>query len=110
MITKEEGLKQIDEAKWVRDEWKVLNLIVSQENGMDAHCMLSMRPHYCDRGHIQLLIEAGGMNLDHADSFPRFFFSFEEADRHVRTFLKWRIWKERVYPHEMIVPEDKGEE
>ena len=43
-------------------------------------------------------------NLDDADSFPRFFFSFREADEHTRTFLKWRLWKERTHPHMLEVP------
>lgn len=99
MFSKEEGIKQIDEAKWVKDDWGALNLYVSQPNGTMAHCFLTLRPEYCDRGHIQLMIDAVGMGIDGADSFPRFFFSFEEADHHTRTFLKWRIWKHRVYPH-----------
>jgi hypothetical protein len=64
-----------------------------------VHAFLTLRPAYCDRGHIQLLIE--GIDLDGADSFPRFFFSFREADEHTRTFLKWRLWKERTHPHKL---------
>jgi hypothetical protein len=63
-----------------------------------VHAWLALRPVYCDRGHIQLCID-GPLYLDHADSFPRYFFSFEEADAHTRTFLKWRLWKERSFPH-----------
>jgi hypothetical protein len=54
-----------------------------------VHAWLALRPVYCDRGQIQLGID-GPLNLDAADSFPRFFFSFKEADEHTRTFLKWR--------------------
>ena len=46
-----------------------------------------------------LTLTNGPIDLDHADSFPRFFFSFREVDEHTRTFLKWRHWKERTFPH-----------
>lgn len=97
-----EGIKQIDEAKWQVDEYKILNLYVSDADGRPVHCWLSLRPNYCDRGHIQLNID-GNLNLDHADSFPRFFFSFSEADEHCRLFLKWRLWKHRVHKHELVI-------
>jgi hypothetical protein len=55
-----------------------------------------------DRGHIQLMIQ-GIHDLDDADSFPRYFFSFKEADAHTRAFLKWRLWKKRAFPHTLDV-------
>ncbi len=100
-LTKEGGLKQIDNAKWSKDEHGCLNLNVTHEKGTDIHCYLSLRPIYCDRGHIQLFINGVGLWLDPTDSFPRFFFSFEEADKHTREFLKWRIWKHRTHPHKL---------
>lgn len=42
------------------------------------------------------------LDIDWADSFPRYFYSFEEADQHTRSFLKWRIWKHRDTPHHKI--------
>ena len=98
----ERGIADIDAAKWKKDEYGCLNMIVEDEHGCPVHCWLSLRPHYCDRGHIQLQID-GDLSLDHADSFPRFFFSFKEADEHTRTFLKWRIWKHRTHPHVLEV-------
>lgn len=62
---------------------------------------LQIRPAYCDRGHIQLNID-GPLQLDSADSFPRYFFSFIEADAHTRAFLKWRLWRERTYSDGVI--------
>lgn len=103
MITREDGLAQIDGAKWIKDQYGWLNIYVLDEQGRDVHAALSLRPNYCDRGHIQLLFE-GPIDLDRMDSFPRYFFSFEEADKHTRLFLKWRLWKERVYPHVLEVP------
>lgn len=97
-VLEHEGLYEISEAKWTKDEWGVLNLVVHDRHGDEIHCYLSLRPHYCDRGHIQLNID-GPLDLDGSDSFPRFFFSFKEADEHTRTFLKWRLWKHRIYPH-----------
>ena len=87
-----EGLKEIDEAKWCVDEYRTLNLYVTDKEGHKVHSFLTLRPTYCDRGHIQLNID-GRFGLDQADSFPRYFFSFKEADDHTRRFLKWRIWK-----------------
>ena len=81
------------------DKFSCLDLHVTHEKGTDVHCQLSLRPSYCDRGHIQLLIDGDYIGLDYADSFPRFFFSFEEADKHTREFLKWRLWKHRTYDY-----------
>lgn len=95
-MQRKEGIRQIEEAEWVRDEVGCLNLIVTDDTGRRVHAWLRKRPLYCDRGHIQLHIEAPGLYIDSADSFPRYFFSFEEADQHTRAFLKWRLWKERT--------------
>jgi len=102
-MNKDDGLVQIDNAKWIKDEYATLNIHVTDKDGRDVHAFLSLRPDYCDRGHIQLLVD-GNLWLDACDSFPRFFFSFEEADKHTRLFLKWRLWKERTYPHVLEVP------
>lgn len=97
-----EGVAEIDAAKWVKDKTGTLNLLVHGNKGHRVLCWLSLRPPYCDRGHIMLNIE-GDLSLDRADSFPRFFFSFAEADSHARTFLKWRLWKHRIHPHQLEV-------
>ncbi len=102
-MNKEIGIKQIDNAKWEKDKYGNLNLYITQSKGTKIHCWLSLRPIYCDRGHIQLNIDGSYLCLDNADSFPRFFFSFEEADKHTRTFLKWRLWKHRSHPHKLEV-------
>lgn len=102
-LSKKQGLKQINDAKWEKDEFGCLNLHVTHEKGTDIHCWLSLRPIYCDRGHIQLNIDGTYLALDSADSFPRFFFSFKEADKHVREFLKWRLWEHRTHPHELKI-------
>lgn len=97
-MTREEGLAEIDAAQWVSDPHDgCLNLRFSTAISR-IHCWLTLRPEYCDRGHIQLNIN-GPLGLDAQDSFPRYFFTFEEADLHCRTFLKWRIWKHRTFPH-----------
>lgn len=101
-MTREEGLRQIEEANWTPDKFGCVNLRVHDQDGRNVHCWLSLRPEYCDRGHIQLNID-GHLDLNGNDSFPRFFFNFKEADHHTRTFLKWRIWKERTYPHELEI-------
>lgn len=94
-MTKEEGLKQIDETQWERDDYGALHLYITHLSGRRVDAWLSMRPDYCDRGHIQLNVD-GPLNLDGHDGFPRFFFSLAEADAHTRTFLKWRLWGERM--------------
>ena len=96
----EQGLAEIDKAEWQKDEYGCFNLYVSDPKGNKIHSWLSLRPVYCDRGHIQLCID-GPLNLDGADSFPRFFFNFEEADAHTRYFLKWRLWKHRIFEHKI---------
>lgn len=102
-MTKEDGLAEINGAEWIKDTYGCLNLYVHTANQLPVHCWLQLRPQYCDRGHLQLNVSLpgawGGEEIDAADSFPRYFFSFEEADHHCRTFLKWRLWKERTYPH-----------
>lgn len=97
MIPREFGLKQIETQRWQKDKYGALNLYVQSPGVFTVHAFLTLRPHYCDRGHIQLSID--GIDIDCADSFPRFFFSFREADEHTRNFLKWRLWKERTHPH-----------
>lgn len=101
--TKDEGLRQIETAKWVKDQYGALNLDVRTPTGDPVRAWMSLRPAYCDRGHIQLNID-GPLGLDGHDNFPRFFFSFAEADHHTRTFLKWRLWRERTYPHVLEPP------
>ena len=94
----QDGVKIIDEAEWLKDDTNTLNLYVTDRNSNRVHCYMQLRPEYCDRGHIQLNID-GGLGLDGADRFPRYFFSFEEADTHVRLFLKWRLFGHREKPH-----------
>lgn len=105
-MSPEQGIKQINEAQWELMEGS-LNLFVTDAQGRRVIAWLTRRPHYCDRGHIQLNIDMPGAvpgvpELDAADSFPRYFFGFEEADRHTRAFLKWRIWKTRTAAAESI--------
>lgn len=95
-----EGLEEINRAQWVRDEYNQLMLTVHDERDRKVIAYLSLRPHYCDRGHIKLLID-GDIELDGADSFPRYFFSRAEAMDHTKLFLKWRLWKHRIYSHEL---------
>jgi hypothetical protein len=97
-MLRETGIAQIDAAVWTEDKYGTLNLIVNDSDCNPVHSYLCLRPPYCDRGHIQLHVE-GNLGLDNADRFPRYFFSFEEADNHTRTFLKWRLWKHRVHPY-----------
>jgi len=101
-LKRSEGIKEIENAKWVKDDYECLTLDVHDENDIPVKAWIKLRPAYCDRGHIQLLID-GPLSLDHADSFPRFFFSFEEADIHTRLFLKWRLWKIREHEHRLEV-------
>ena len=97
-MTKEEGLKEIDQAQWKLDEYGIQNLYAHTDRGELVHAWLQQRQSYCDRGHIQLIVD-GPLDIDEADSFPRYFFSFEEADKHTREFLKWRLWKHRSHAH-----------
>lgn len=93
-LSREGVIKMIEETQWLLDDTGTLNLLVMDFKERPVHCWLEERPYYCDRGHIKLMID-GHLGLDEYDSFPRYFFSFEEADRHTRTFLKWRIAKHR---------------
>lgn len=97
---KEQGIKEINDAIWIEDEYKCFNLFVKNPRGGIVHAYISLRPEYCDRGHIWGNIE-GIQDLDNADMFPRYFFNKEEADKHIKTFLKWRLWKHRENPHEL---------
>lgn len=101
-MNEKDGIEQLDQAKWELDEWNCLNLRVEDAEGRQVHAWLSERPLYCDRGHIQLNID-GHLDLNGADSFPRFFFSLSEAKQHTIAFLKWRIWKVRSYPPSEIM-------
>lgn len=95
-----DGIKEIDAAQWIKSvaAFDCLDLIVHDEADRKIYVWMQLRPPYCDRGHVQVNIE-GVRDLDDADMFPRYFFSFEEADKHMRAFLKWRLWKYRTHPH-----------
>lgn len=116
-MNKKEGVKEIDEVEWVLHAPYCWELRVHNAEGQEVLCSLTPRPTYCDRGHLfgthGLEFLASGVavawplfpqhpGLNGADSFPRFFFSFDEADTHTRLFLKWRLWKHRVHPHPRI--------
>ena len=101
-----EYLELIDNAPWLRDEDECLNLYVKDSQGRTVHCFLTLRPVYCDRGHIQLNID-GELGLDAADSFPRYFFDFAEADKHCRDFLRWRLFKWSIYSQKLPLDECK---
>src|ERR1700739_4357836 len=105
-ITTEESLNQINTAPWILDEFNTLNLYIDFPTTLlpptpptlvgkrvRIHCFLTRRPYYCDRGHICLSIVAPLLYLNSADSFPRYFWTFHEADTHTRTFLRWRLHK-----------------
>jgi hypothetical protein len=99
-MTKEDGIKHIDDATWILDKYNCLNLLIFNPEGGIIHCYLQLRPEECDRGHISLGID-GLKSLDKMDSFPRYFFNTDEAKQHTKTFLKWRLWKHRTFPHEL---------
>lgn len=102
--SKEAAIKEIDEARWILGGYRELNLLINHpHHSIKVHAWLELRPAYCDRGHIKLNIDGIG-DLDEQDGFPRYFFSFAEADAHVRTFLKWRLWEHRTHPHTLEVP------
>ena len=99
VVTKEalKGLKEINNAKWVKeDNYGIQRLTVHNKEGTAINCYLTPRPYYCDRGHIDLKV-FGPLELDEQDCFPRYFFSMQEADRHARDFLRWRLWKHSPY-------------
>ena len=68
---------------------------VLDADGHPVRLYIGHRPVHCDRGHLMLIVD-GRLNLDPQDGFPRYFFSFNEADKHARAFLAWRIWKKRI--------------
>jgi len=107
-MKRDAGIKQINETPWVKDEHRTLHLYATTPEDWPVDAWLIMRPHYCDRGHIQLNID-GPMDLNGADRFPRYFFSFAEADAHARMFLKWRLWKERTITGNEVLSAFEGE-
>lgn len=94
------SIEEIDAAKWEKDDCGCKWLRVNDAEGRPVAAWIALRPSYCDRGHIQMVVE-GPLNIDGHDSFPRFFFSFAEADQHTRDFLKWRLFKHRMHPHSL---------
>lgn len=106
-----EALKEIDDAKWQKrlvsetENQYYLNLNVKDRHNNNVDVQLELRRFHCDRGHLMMKIE-GIDDIDSQDNFPRYFFSFKEADNHTRIFLKWRLYKFRVHPHILEVPDD----
>lgn len=97
-----DGLNEIMNALWKRDEHDSLVLTVTDLNNQPVKAYLTARQWYCDRGHFMFQID-GDLNIDEQDGFPRYFFSEPEADDHVRTFLAWRMWKKRRYPSNLTL-------
>jgi hypothetical protein len=98
-VNRNTGLQEIAESEWKAVD-SHFELSVHDKHGWEWRCFLQPRPPYCDRGHMMLFIEGPG--IDCADGFPRYFFTMGEADRHVRMFLKWRLWKIRAGPSRKI--------
>lgn len=59
-MTREDGLKQVDETEWLRDDCDCLNLFVTDPKNRAVHCWLQLRPDYCDRGFLKLKIDMPG--------------------------------------------------
>lgn len=97
-MDREQGIAEIEAAKWQGpNDMGTIDFVVHDAAGRRVLCWLQLRPRYCDRGHV--LFNLSGLDdIDEADSFPRYFFTLEEADTHVRNFLKWRLWKEGSHP------------
>jgi len=58
------------------------------------------RPRYCDRGHYQVVIEKGGLNLDEMDGRDRMYYmDLEAAMWETVEFLLWRMHKISYQQH-----------
>lgn len=93
------GVMQIDAADWEKAEDDTLSMKVRDPYGNIVRCSLKLLSEYSDKGHVELVIDGLPKGVDGQDFTPRPFFSYEEANHHCRTFLKWRLWKHRVYDH-----------
>lgn len=81
--------------KWYLDEVNCLNYQFTTSQG-DVHAFIQTRPHYCDRGHYVLNINAHFLNLDIADMFPRYYMDLNVAKEECVKFLYWRIYKKKL--------------
>ena len=52
--------------------------------------VIEPRPAYCDRGHWYAKV-FGMVDIDAADSFPRYFMDLERAKAEMREWLVWRF-------------------
>lgn len=81
---------------WEYDEYNIWNLKFKNDE-FSVHAFIQQRPHYCDRGHVQLNIDMHHSNglpvMDRQDGFPRYYMSFETAKTECELFLLWRILK-----------------
>jgi hypothetical protein len=50
MISRQEGLRQINDNAWQKDEYGALNQYVHAPDERLVHAFLLLRPHCCDRG------------------------------------------------------------
>lgn len=59
-----------------------------EDGNYDIHII--RRPHYCDRGDWNILVD-GHNDLDYSDGFPRYFFGTEEeVKKQMETWLNKR--------------------
>lgn len=83
---------------WVYDAaWDTLDLRFVID-GKVIHAFITARPIYCDRGHWMFNVD-GPLNLDGADSFPRYYMSLERALEEAEAFLRWRLLKRTATPN-----------
>jgi hypothetical protein len=82
----------ISHAEWYLDEWNVWNFLTHDPMGNPVHAFIQKRPPYCDRGHYSFNVDAR-LNLDGADSFPRYYMDLDTAMLEAVKWLNWRMYK-----------------
>jgi hypothetical protein len=77
---------------WTQDDYDCFNLYI-EHDGHRLHLFVQARPAYCDRGHYSFNIDGPGLNLDGADSFPRYYMTLARALREATEWIVWRLYK-----------------
>lgn len=77
---------QSEGSVWGPGEWRVIT-------GKECTLGLAARPVYCDRGQVIVTLDAWGSlgaSIDHADAFPRYYFSIDRALREIAAWMRRR--------------------
>jgi hypothetical protein len=88
------NLQALKDAEW--EECSSVHYFIYELEHEGAKISIESRNSYCDRGHWLAKVE-GIISIDDSDFFPRFYMDIEVAQKEMKEWLIWRLYKETPY-------------